>query len=115
MNRNVCELCRRFGKDTNDRPNVWMCAQYVYLEPSGVIPGHSFARLDGFHYMVAGSPIPEWCERPLEQTILSPDEQVDIDPDDNHLVYDGNHLADECKKDRMKYGWTSDGLQSIHR
>jgi hypothetical protein len=36
---------------------------------------------------------PEWCERPLEQVILSPTEDVDIKKD-AAVVYDGNHRAE---------------------
>lgn len=113
MNKSVCELCRRFGEDTHKRQGIWMCAEHVYLEHSEVIPGFSFPVLSTFHYTTAESPVSEWCERPLEQTILAPDEKVDITPD-NPLVYDGNPVAERHKENRM-WNYTSDGLSTIHK
>lgn len=83
------------------------------MEMSTVIPGFSFPVLSTFHYVTAECSVPEWCERPLEQTILAPEDKVDITPD-NPLVYDGNSLAEHHKQDRM-YKWTSNGLQSTHQ
>lgn len=36
--------------------------------------------------------MPNWCEHTLEQTIVSPDERVEVTPD-TKLAYDGNGAA----------------------
>ena len=104
MNRSVCEVCRRFEPDSHKRFDVWMCAETVWLEKSDVIPGHRFVIRDNLHYMTADCQIPEWCERTLEQTILSADETVEVTPD-AQLVFDGNHAAEHRHKQKMvKWG-----------
>jgi hypothetical protein len=93
MNRSVCEKCRRFDGKYPGNPSSWLCAEVVYWEMSGVIPGHKFLKRDNLHPMNASRDLPpEWCERILEQTILSPEDKADIDKDAN-LVYDGNNHA----------------------
>jgi hypothetical protein len=69
-----------------------MCAEHVYLLQSSVIPGHSFVERVDYHYVTAECPIPEWCERTLEHTILAADDVVEVMPD-TMLVFDGNSVA----------------------
>ena len=99
MNRSVCEACRRFQPDVYKRSNFWMCAKNVHLEVSDVIPGHSYVERNDFHFMSEDVLIhPEWCERPLEQTVVSPDEKVELKPDGN-VVFDGNDEATRKHQD----------------
>lgn len=100
MNKNVCKLCRRFEEDVYKRPNYWMCAKELVSMYSDVIPGHSYFTGYNFHPISAELPMPEWCERPLEQTILSPEDTVNIEPDSN-IVYDGNTLSDILYSSRL--------------
>jgi hypothetical protein len=90
-----------------------MCAEQVWYEESQVIPGHSFINRDNLHFMSRDSLMPNWCEHTLEQTIVSPDEKVEVTPDAK-LAYDGNGSAvfslhqkldlreDSALKDRIK-------------
>ncbi len=105
MNRNVCKICRRFEPDTNNIPDCWTCAETVWLEESEVIPGHSIIRRDSFHYLNSECEAPVWCERPLEQTILSPEDEVEITPDAG-LVFDGNKMADRKLEFKKNSYWT---------
>ena len=101
MNRKVCEKCRRYGGSWNGNGKTWYCAEDVQLWSSEVIPEHSSLEKDKFHPITEGMlKPPEWCERPLEQVILSPDEDVDIKKDAT-LVYDGNRRA-EWKAEEIK-------------
>ena len=76
-----------------------MCAKNVHLEVSDVIPGHSYVERNDFHFMSEDVLIhPEWCERPLEQTVVSPDEKVELKPDGN-VVFDGNDEATRKHQD----------------
>jgi len=69
-----------------------MCAEQVWTEHSQVVPGHSFINRDNLHFVNRDSPMPAWCEHTLEQTIVSPDEKVEVTPD-TKLIYDGNGAA----------------------
>ena len=104
MNRELCEKCRRYESDPDKRGGIWMCAKHIYLEHSSVIPGHSFYIRNLFHYMTSEAQVPEWCERPLEKTILNPDEKTDIAPDSN-VQYDGNDLAVWHRRDKEQKAW----------
>ena len=90
-----------------------MCAGFVRLEESYVIPGHSIVEREDFHFITADMVTPpEWCERPLEQTITSPDEKVEIRPDES-VVFDGNDLADRRRKLTLSGDRFPDGLRTM--
>lgn len=72
---------------------VWLCASEVYLTHSDVIPGHSVVHQDKLRPVTVSMTPPQWCERILEQTILEPNEKVNIEPD-KRLVFDGNKVAE---------------------
>ena len=101
MNRCVCQLCRRFDNLLdNKREDVWYCATHLSTIPSAVIPGHSVLVKDNLRPIsIAMKVPPAWCERVLEQTILSPDEKVELEKDSN-IVYDGNDVAAWHEKQR---------------
>jgi len=61
------------------------------MEESVVIPDHSVLVRENFLVIMVASRRPEWCERPLEQTILEPEAEVEIEPDLKGPVYDGNN------------------------
>lgn len=102
MNRNVCQLCRRFSNLLgNKREDLWYCATTLFTEPSEVIPGHSVLIQNDLRPITSAmTKPPVWCERLLEQTILSPEEKVELEKDSN-IVYDGNEAADWRLKDRQ--------------
>ena len=87
----------------------WMCAKEVSMEESDVVPGYSYVKLDVLHPVVESRTVPpDWCERPLEQVILNPDDKPDL-REDARLVYDGNsqaeNRAEELKSKRWRGGW----------
>lgn len=105
MNENVCRLCRRYARRTsNGMARGWLCAKWLNLVHSPVIPGHSYWERDHLHPMTDDRKVPpDWCEKPLEQVILEPDAKPDIRPDeDARLVRDGNMAAELHVLDRSE-------------
>lgn len=79
---------------------MWYCATSLHKENSFVIPGHSYWVKDNLRPITLTMVTPPaWCERVLEQTILSPEEKVELQQDSN-VVYDGNDLAEWRAKSR---------------
>ena len=95
MNNGVCKLCRRYSNLMgNTRDDLWYCGKTIRSRPSHVIPCHSELIVDDLRPITkAMTRPPEWCERVLEQTILEPEEKVELEKDSS-LVYDGNRLAE---------------------
>ena len=86
----------------NTRSDVWYCGKTILAQPSSVIPGHSVIIVDNLRPISAQMVRPpEWCERVLEQTILGPEEKVELEKDAS-IVYDGNKLAAWRLEDRVK-------------
>jgi len=84
---------------------LWYCAQSVWQEVSEVVPGCRFLNKDIYHPISADTKLPpEWCERPLEQTILDPNEKVNIESHEQKLVYDGNGAADNYVRSKHEFG-----------
>jgi hypothetical protein len=102
MNKNVCQLCRRFSNlKGNKREDLWYCATTLYPEDSAVIPGHSFLVKNDLRPITSSmTKPPTWCERILEQTILNSNEKVELEQDSN-IVYNGNNLAEWHVKERQ--------------
>lgn len=102
MNKSVCQLCRRFSNLLeNKREDVWYCATVLHTKPSEVIPGHSVIIKDSLRPITSAMvKPPSWCERILEQTILSPEEKVELEQDAK-IVYDGNKEAELYVKERQ--------------
>jgi len=107
MNLSVCQKCRRFSGKTPENDKVWLCAEVVYMSPSDVIPGHRYLCKDNYHYLNADVSVPpEWCERPLEQTILDPNEKVNIESHEQRLIHDGNKNCEFRVLHKHRRDWT---------
>jgi len=93
MNKFLCEKCKRFAGKYPESDNAWACAQSFYWQDSSVIPGHKHMIKDCLRPITAQMTIPpSYCERMLEQTILTPDDKPEIEKD-AILQYDGNDRA----------------------
>jgi len=101
MNRSVCEKCRRFCGAWPGNENFWACAKLLSEESSDVIPEHNFLQRDQLHPIGKESRVPEWCEKPLEQTILLPEERAEVRKD-SMISWDGNKRAERRAKDTIE-------------
>lgn len=101
MNENVCRKCRRYaGKSVSGyvRGDAWLCARSIEQEESEVIPGHSYWKKNDLHPIIASvQQPPEWCDRPLEQVLLTSDAPADIMADST-IVFDGNDVAERKER-----------------
>lgn len=99
MNEQVCKLCKRYTK-SNGMYKGWVCARFVHKVESNVIPGFLYYKKDGLHPITTDMKIPpDWCDRPLEQVILAPEDDVNIQKDvQMSLEFDGNKNAENHLK-----------------
>ena len=102
MNENVCRTCRRYaGRASSGVVVGWLCARRLTTSVSEVVPGHSYFKRDQLHPMAESRAVPpDWCEKPLEQVILKPEDAPVLEQDSN-IVHDGNFAAEAHVRDRF--------------
>lgn len=86
MNETICKGCKRY-KEMDGSWNRWQCAERLDEVRSQVVPGHIVTHQSNFKTIYKyGSKPPEWCGFVLEQTLVGPDEKIEVSPAEKKKV-----------------------------